>query len=157
MTSLNGVMEVAARNANSGNDIAIGAGQIIARRVALGMAAAFDPLGADQTEFGRMVPEKMEAFSAAGMIMMQQASQAGEQISRFATDAITTAARASIAMAGSDSPVAFAEAQGRFAMAWCEQAAANFMTIGMLALDAQQAAMVPIQERIAANTERLGR
>jgi hypothetical protein len=157
MTSLNGVMEVAARNANSGNDIAIGAGQIIARRVALGMAAAFDPLGADHTEFGRMVPEKMEALSAAGMIMMQQASQAGEQISRFATDAITTAARASIAMAGSGNLVAFAEAQGRFTMAWCEQAAANFLAIGMLALGAQQAAMVPIQERIAANTERLGR
>jgi O-methyltransferase involved in polyketide biosynthesis len=47
MTSLNGVMEVATRNANSSSDIAIGAGQIIARRVALGMAAAFDPMRAD--------------------------------------------------------------------------------------------------------------
>jgi O-methyltransferase involved in polyketide biosynthesis len=157
MTSLNGVMEVATRNASSSSDIAIGAGQIIAKRVALGMAAAFDPMRADHAEFGRMVPEKMEAFSAASMIMMQKASQAGEQITRFASDAIATATRASIAMAESRSPVALAETQGRFAMAWFEQAAANFMAMGMMALGAQQAAMVPIQETIAANTERLGR
>jgi hypothetical protein len=150
-------MEVAKRNANSGSDIAIGAGQIIARRVALGVAAAFDPMQADHAEFGRMMPEKMEAFSAAGMIMMQQASQAGEQITRFATDAIATATRASIAMAGSRSPAALAETQGRFAMAWFEQAAANLMAMGMMALGAQQAAMVPFQQTIAANTERLGR
>jgi hypothetical protein len=99
----------------------------------------------------------MEAFSAAGMIMMRQVSQAGEQISRFATDAIATATRASVAMANSRDPVAFAETQGRFAMAWFEQAAANFMAMGMMALGAQQAAMVPIQQTIAANTERLGR
>ena len=157
MTSLNGVMEVATRNASSSSDIAIGAGQIIAKRVALGMAAAFDPMRADHAEFGRMVPEKMEAFSAASMIMMQKASQAGEQITRFASDAIAAATRASVAMAESRSPVALAETQGRFAMAWFEQAAANFMAMGMMALGAQQAAMVPIQETIAANTERLGR
>jgi hypothetical protein len=157
MTSLNGVMEVATRNANSGSDIAIGAGQIIARRVALGMAAAFDPMAADHAEFSRMMPEKLEAFTAAGIIMMQQASQAGEQISRFAADAITTATQATVAMATSRDPVAIAETQGRFAMAWFEQATANFWAMGMMALGAQQAAMVPIQQTIVANTERLGR
>jgi O-methyltransferase involved in polyketide biosynthesis len=157
MTTINGVMEVATRNASSSSDIAIGAGQIIAKRVALGMAAALDPMRADHAEFGRMVPEKMEAFSAAGMIMMEKATQAGEQITRFASDAIATATRASIAMAGSRDPVALAETQGRFALAWIEQAAANFMAMGMLALGAQQAAMVPIQQTIAANTERLAR
>jgi hypothetical protein len=155
MASLNGVMEVATRNANSGNDLAIAAGQVIAKRVALGMAAVFDPMGADHVEFGRMVPEKMEAFSAAGMIMMQKAGQAGEQFTQFASDAVMTATRATFAMAGSSSPMAMAETQGRFAMAWFEQAAANFMAMGMLALGAHEAAMVPIQETIAANTERL--
>jgi hypothetical protein len=157
MTGLHGVIEVATRNANSGSDLAISAGQIIAKRVALGMAAAFDPMRADHAEFGRMVPEKMEAFSAAGMIIMQQATQAGERITQFASDAIAAAACASIAMAGSRSPAAFAEAQSRFAMAWFEQATANMMAMGMMALGAQQAAMVPIQQTIAANTERLAR
>jgi hypothetical protein len=156
MKSLNGVIEVATRSANSNNDLAIAAGQVIAKRVALGLAAVFDPMGADHAEFGRMVPEKMEAFSAAGMIMMQKASQAGEQISRFASDAVRTATRATFDMAGSGNPVAMAETQGRFAMAWFEQAAANFMVMGLFALGAQEAAMVPIQETIAANTARLG-
>jgi O-methyltransferase involved in polyketide biosynthesis len=157
MTSLNGVIEGATRNANSGSDLAIAAGQVIAKRVALGVAAAFDPMRADHAEFGRMVPEKMEAFSASGMIMMQQATQAGKQITRFASDAIMTATRATLAMASSTSPAALAQTQGRFALAWFEQAASNFMAIGVLALGAQEAALVPIQQTIAANTKRLGR
>ncbi|MEA2726707.1 MAG: hypothetical protein QOF70_1182, partial [Acetobacteraceae bacterium] len=36
MSSLNGVMRAAKRNAGNSNDLAIAAGQIIARRVALG-------------------------------------------------------------------------------------------------------------------------
>ncbi len=157
MTSISGVLEVATRNANSSNDLAVAAGQVIARRVALGMSAMFDPMGADHAEFGRMLPEKVEAFSAAGMIMMQQATQAAEQITGFASTAVTAATRATLAMAGSTCPAAMAETQGRFAMALFEQAASNFMAMGLLALGAQAAAMVPIQKTIAANTARLGR
>lgn len=156
MTSLNGVLEVAKRNANNGNDLAVAAGQVIAKRVALGMAAAFDPLRADHAEFGRMIPEKMEAFSAAGRIMLQQSSEAGEQITRFASDAIMTATRATISLAGCTNPMAMAQAQGNFAIAWFQQAASNFMSIGMLALGAHEAAMAPIQQTIAKNVERLG-
>ena len=36
-------------------------------------------------------------------------------------------------------------------------AATNFFAIGLLALGVQQAAMVPIQQTLAANTERLAR
>ena len=156
MTSLDGVLEVATRNANSGNDLAMAAGQIIAKRVALGVAAAFNPLQADHAEFGRMVPEKMEAFSAAGRIMLQKSSQAGEQIARLTSDTIATATRATVAMAGCADPMAMAQAQGTFAFVWFEQVASNFMTMGMLALGAQEAALVPIQQAIAANTKRLG-
>jgi hypothetical protein len=66
------VFAMASRNASTGGDLAITAGQIIAKRVALGIAAAIDPLRADRTEFERMVPEKVAAFSAAGMIMLEQ-------------------------------------------------------------------------------------
>lgn len=157
MTTFNGVMDAATRNAGSGNDIAMAAGQIIARRVALGMAAAFDPVGADHAEFGRMMPEKMEAFSAASRIMLEQSNHAGWEITRLASDEVMTTARATVAMAGCASPVAIAEAQGQFALDWLNRAAANFFAMGMLALGVQQAAMVPIQQTIAANTHRLGR
>jgi hypothetical protein len=49
-----------------------------------------------------------------------------------------------------------AETQGQFAKSWFEQAASNFMAIGILALGAQEAALVPIQETLAANSARLG-
>jgi hypothetical protein len=157
MATLSGVIDAATRNVGAGNDIAVAAGQIIARRVALGMAAAFDPLGADHAEFGRMMPEKMEAFSAAGMIMLEQSSQAGWEISRLASDEVVTTAQATLAMATCDSPMAMADAQGQFALDWFSRAATNFFAMGLLALGAQQAAMVPIQQTIAANTERLGK
>jgi O-methyltransferase involved in polyketide biosynthesis len=157
MTSLSSVFDAATRSAKSQSDLTNAAGQIIAKRVALGVAAVFDPTQADHAEFGRIVPEKMEAFSAAGMIVMQQASLAGEQIKRFASDAIMTATRATLAVVGSTSPAAMVKTQGRIAVTWFEQATANFMAISMLALNAQEAAIVPIQQTIAANTERLGR
>ena len=157
MTTLNGVIDAATRNAGTSNDLAMAAGQIVARRMALGVAAAFYPVGADHAEVGRMMPEKMEAFSAASMVMLEQSNQAGWAITRLASDEVMTTARASIAMAGCSSPVAIAEAQGRFALDWFNRAASNFFAMGMLALGVQQAAMVPIQQTVAANTKRLGR
>jgi hypothetical protein len=157
MTTLKGVLNAAARNAGASNEIAIAAGQIIARRVALGMAAAFDPVGADHAEFGRMMPEKMEAFSAASRIMLERSNQAGFEITRLASDEVMTTARATLAIAGCANPVEMAEAQSQFALAWFNRAASNFFAVGMLALGVQQAAMVPIQQTVAANTERLGK
>jgi O-methyltransferase involved in polyketide biosynthesis len=155
MSSLNGVMTAATRNASSGNDLALAAGQIIAKRVALGVAAAFDPLQADHAEFGRMMPEKLEAFSAAGRIMLEQTNQAGWEITRLASDEVMTTARATLSIATCANPMAMAAAQSQFAMAWLGRAATNFFAVGMLALNVQQAAMAPIQQTIAANTERL--
>ena len=156
MTSFNGVIEAATRNANSHGDLTLGAQQVIAKRVALGIGAAIDPLRTDHAEFGRMMPEKIQAFSAAGFIMMQQAGNAGQQIASFASDAVVTAANATFAIAGSANPVAMIETQRRFAMAWFEKAVSNFIAMGALALGAQEAAMVPIQQTVADNMARLG-
>jgi hypothetical protein len=157
MTSLNGVLNAASRTASSSSDLAIASGQIIARRFALGMAAAFDPLQADHAEFGRMMPEKMEAFLAAGVIMLQQTKQAGEQIVRFASDAMITATEATLAMAGCTSSAAMVETQGNFVLASLNSAASNFFAVGITALGAHEAAMAPIRKTVAANAERLGR
>lgn len=157
MSSLNGVLDAATRNANSSNDLAIAAGEVIAKRVALGVAAAFDPLQADHAEFGRMVPEKMEAFSAAGMIMLEQSSQAGFEISRLASNEVMTVAQATFSMSAWSNPMAMAASQSLFAFDWFNRATRNFFAMGLLALGAHEAAMVPIQQTLAANTERLGR
>jgi len=57
---------------------------------------------------------------------------------------------------GSTSPAAMAETHGHYARSWFEQAASNFMAIGVLALGAHEAALVPIQETLTANAARLG-
>jgi hypothetical protein len=45
------------------------AGLVISERVALMAAAAQDPLNADHVELGRMIPEKIAAFSKAGTVL----------------------------------------------------------------------------------------
>lgn len=157
MTTLNGMLDAATRSADAGGDLAIAAGQIIAQRVALGMAAAFDPMGASHAELSRMVPEKVEAFSAAGMIMLEQTNRAGWEITRLASDEVMTTARATFAMAGCVDPVAIAEAQGQYTLGWLNRAISNFFALGVLAFGAHEAAMVPILSAVAANTERLAR
>jgi O-methyltransferase involved in polyketide biosynthesis len=149
------VFAAATRNAAGGDDVVIASVQVMAKRMALGMAAALNPLRADHREFARIVPEKMGAFSAAGVIMIEQSNRANRQMMRLASDEVVTTARTLIAMAGCSSPAAFAAVQGRFALAWFDRAASNFIAMGMLALSAQDAAMAPIRRTVGANAERL--
>jgi hypothetical protein len=74
---------IATRNASTGGDLAITASQIVAKRVALGIAAAMDPLRADHAEFERMVPEKVEAFSVAGMYRFPGAEMVFDVVPRW--------------------------------------------------------------------------
>jgi hypothetical protein len=150
------LLALATRTAGGGNDLAIGAGQIIAKRAALGLVAAVNPLAADHAEFARMVPEKVEAFSAAGMAMLEQSEQVRSQLTRLASNEVMTTAWATLEVATSSDPIAMLEAQGRFAHAWWDRAASNFMALGMMALSAQAAALGPLQLAVAANVERLG-
>jgi hypothetical protein len=124
--------------------------------VALGLAAVLDPMHADHVEFARMVPEKVQAFSAAGMVMVKQSGEASRQMMRLASEEVMTTACATIKMTGCCSPAAWAEAQSRFARAWFGRATSSLNTMGMLMLTAQAAAMAPIRQTVAANAERLG-
>jgi O-methyltransferase involved in polyketide biosynthesis len=150
------VMTAASATAGRSGDLALAAGQIVSKRMALGVAAALDPLAADHAEFGRMVPEKLEAFSAAGMIMLQQSGTAHLRIARLASDAVANTAHAALEIAVSRSPAALLRAQGRYAVEWFNQVASGCAAMGLLALDVQNAAMTPICEAVAANVERLG-
>lgn len=166
MTSTNGnvsradttdsVLAMAMQNAGHGNDLANATTKIIAKRVALGLAAAWDPMHADHAELARMVPEKVEAFSAAGMVMLKQSGEAGREMMRMASEEVMTTACATIEMTSCSSPVAWAEAQSRFARAWLSRATSSFNAMGMLVLTVQAAAMAPIRQTVVANAERLG-
>jgi hypothetical protein len=153
--TINHVINAATRRAERHGDLVANAGQIVARRVALGVAAVVDPLRADHAEFGRMLPEKVEAFAASGMALLGQSSDAGFEITRRASDEIMAAASATLDMATCSNPMALAEAQGKFALSLLDRAAANMIAMSMLALRAHDAAMEPIRETVEANVERL--
>jgi hypothetical protein len=153
---MGGVLIAAAQNSKHGGDMARATSQVIAKRVALGMAAAFNPLQADHAEFARIIPEKVEAFSTAGMAMLKQSGQASRQMIRLATEEVMTTARATIEMTSCSGPAALAEAQSRFARAWLSRAASSFIALGALALASQAATMAPVRQTVLANAERLG-
>jgi hypothetical protein len=121
----------------------------------MGMAAAINPLCADHDEFAQIIPEKVEAFSSAGMIMLKHSTLASRQMTRLASDEMATASRAMSVLAGCSSPADLAKAQHGLTAAWFERAASSFLAWGMLALDAQDAALAPIRQTVVANAERL--
>jgi O-methyltransferase involved in polyketide biosynthesis len=151
------MVTLANQNASRSTDMARATTQVIAKRVALGIAGAADPLGADHVEFARMVPEKVEAFSAAGMVMLEQSGQAGRQIIRLASDEVMTTVHATMEMTACSCPASFAVLQGKFARAWFNRITSSFITMGIMVLAAQAAAMTPIQETVLANADRLSR
>ena len=153
--TLSDVFRLATRTVGSGNDLAMAAGQVIAKRVALGVAAAVNPMAADHAEFARMVPEKVEAFSAAGMALFRQSGEVSSHITRLASHEVATTARATLEMATCSDPVSLLEAQRRFARAWWERTTANVMALSMMTLSAHAAVLSPLQVAVAANTERL--
>ena len=151
-----GAFAEAAETVGRGNDLAFAASGIVAKRVALGLAAAMNPMQADHVELGRILPEKVEAFSAAGWILLEQTGATGQHIAQLASDEVFTTARAAMAMAGCASPAALASAQVKLAVDWFNRAASNSLAVGMRALRAQDAAMLPIRQTVTSNAERLG-
>jgi O-methyltransferase involved in polyketide biosynthesis len=153
--SFSGMLAEASNNAGRSSELATASSQIVAKRIALGISAAMNPLKADHAEFARMVPEKVEAFSSASAILFEQAGKACQRMTRTMSEEIFATARASVAMASCPSPTLLAQAQTTFMRLWCDRVTTNLIKMGMSALSAQEAAMTPIRRTIAANTERL--
>jgi O-methyltransferase involved in polyketide biosynthesis len=150
------ILAAANLNARRSSDLALAAGHIVAKRVALGVAGALNPLAADHAEFARMVPEKVEAFSAASLIMLQQSDKVRRTLTRLAADEMhARASAARVVLADGVTPAALATVQHRFMVAWFARASASFLAMGMLGLQAHDAAMAPIREQVAVNAGRL--
>jgi O-methyltransferase involved in polyketide biosynthesis len=152
---LGAVIAAATLTASRTGELARSSGEVVARRVALGVAGALNPGTADHAEFARMVPEKLEAFTAMGTILRKQSDLVGRELTRLAADELEATARATLAFAGCMTPAALGAAQHGFVVAWFERAAANLVALGMLTLNAQEAAMAPLHAQVAENVGRL--
>jgi len=150
-----GASALAIKNMSYGDDIARASQHVIRKRVALGVQAALRPHRADHAEFARIIPEKVEAFSAAGKVLMEKSSEANRQILEDVSLEVMTAASAVAAMSRCANPADLAIAQGKFAYGWMGRATSRFIEMGMLAMSAQAAALAPIRQTVVENSERL--
>jgi len=153
--ALVGVSALAMKNMTCGDDIARASQHVIRKRVALGVQAALRPHRADHAEFARIIPEKVEAFSTAGQVMMEKSGEASRQILEDVSMEVMTAASAVAAMSRCANPADLAAAQGRFAYELMTRATSRFIEMGMLAMNAQAAALAPIRRTVVDNSERL--
>jgi O-methyltransferase involved in polyketide biosynthesis len=154
-SAIGGVSALAIQNMTCGDDIARASHHVIRKRVALGVQAALRPHRADHAEFARIIPEKVEAFSAAGKVLMEKSSEANRQILEDVSLEVMTAASAVAAMSRCANPADLAIAQGKFAYGWMGRATSRFIEMGLLAMSAQAAALAPIRETVVQNSERL--
>jgi hypothetical protein len=153
--AMGGVSALAIRTMTYGDDIARASQQVIRKRVVLGLQAALHPHRADHAEFARIIPEKVEAFSAAGQVMMQKSGEANRQIMEHVSSEVLTVARAAVSMSRCASPADLALSQGRFASAWMARATSHVIAMGAFAMSAQAAALAPIRRTVVENSERL--
>jgi hypothetical protein len=128
---------------------------VIAERTALGMAALVDPTNADHLEFSRMIPEKMEAFSAASAVLQRRSGEFVAEIARFAGAEAAIAMRAARELALCRSPVDVIALNSRLALAWFGRAVSQSVALGTLAMSAGGAALVPVHRAATANARRL--
>lgn len=148
-------LTVAGRNAVAGSALTTASAQVIGARVALGVLGAADPGKADYRELARILPEKAQAASAAGTILMLRTGQLAQQVATFAAAEMMAASSAAMAMAVSGSPAALATAQGDYARAWLGRMIAQSFTLGTMAMRWQHAGLGPYRRAASANARRL--
>ncbi len=150
-------LTVAGRSAVAAGALATASSQVVAARVALGMTGAADPMKADYAELARILPEKAQAASAAGMILMMRSGRVAQQVAAFATAEMTAAASAAVTMAACRSPAALAAAQASYVQGWMGRLMKHSFALGMIGMRGQHATMAPYRQAAAANARRLGK
>lgn len=136
-------------------ELAAVAGSVVARRVGLGLAALADPIGADHAELARMVPEKVEAFAAAGGIMLERSAGIGQRLVSYGIREATITAREMVAMAGCADGAALLRAQMRSAAGRMNRTVELWLQIGGMSLAIGGATLTPVHKAATANARRL--
>jgi hypothetical protein len=114
-----------------------------------------DPTRADQAEFARMVPEKMEAFGASAITFMRCSGELAQQAARFASSEMAIATIATADLARCRTPAAAVAIQSRFAAAWFARALSRSIAVGALAMRSYGAVMTPVHQAAIQNSRRL--
>ena len=142
-------------NHGTAGELALASGEVVAKRMALGAAAMVDPFNADHAEFARMVPEKAQAFAAAGTAVLQRSSDVMQQMANFAVAEMSIAMKSTMDMLGCRTPTALAAAQSKFLLGWLSRSLSQSAAMGAFAVRSQAAVMAPVHKTATANARRL--
>jgi hypothetical protein len=148
-------LSTARRNSSQTVELTFAAVEVAFRRMTLGGFAIVNPAGADYNEFALMVPEKAQAFSHAGSILIRRSAQIGQEVTRFIADEMKRAADAATAVLTTPDATSMIVVQAGAGMSWAARLATMPHAICLLALEAQGAAMAPIHRAATDNVERL--
>jgi hypothetical protein len=154
---LGNAMVLAGTNTRKTGELTTAAGQVVAKRMALGATAVIDPLNADHVEFAKIIPEKTMAFSEAGVTWLHWSGEVAERRASFAAREMAYGADAAVAMARCRTPAGVIATQSIFASAWFARALSQSIALGSLVMRSQGAVMAPIHRAATANARRLSR
>ncbi len=143
-----GNLKSAGRNIRQGVKIAKTSGEVIAARTRLAARG-------DHQELIRMVPEKVAAFSAAGVALARHTTNAALQAGLSAATEWAALQSNATALMRARNPLEVAAIQSNSVMAWWGRRTSQSLAIGQNIMRAQHAMAAPIARTAQANATRL--
>lgn len=144
----------AARHANAVMTTLETARQVIDHRLSADAAQRRGPV-ATLLEVGRMVPEKMLAFSAGGAALAQGGMALGQRAMEYSMAEMEAAHRATLRATGTPNPLAVAGVQAEWAMGAVSRAQGFGAAWTGLCLSMAEQALRPVRTAVAENHRRL--
>jgi hypothetical protein len=151
-----------ARDALRSAGTAIRAGQtmnaaasVIAARTEMASLDPANPSAATQAEMGRMVSEKVDAFSKAGVAAAEGASEFARQASEFAVGEAAKAGHSLEQLARCTTPAEAALLQTRHATDFFTRSLAFGMALNALVIRTGENALRPVHRAVTRNHKRL--
>lgn len=106
-------------------------------------------------EVGRMVPEKMLAFSAGGAALAQGAAELSQRMMNYGFVELEAAHRAMMRAATSTTPMGWMAAQTEWMMGAASRATAFGMGFGHAAMGMAEQSIRPVSRTVSGNLRRL--
>ncbi|HWL80777.1 MAG TPA: hypothetical protein VNR89_07490 [Roseomonas sp.] len=128
--------------------------QVMASRLSAEEADARGAL-ATALEVGRMVPEKMLAFSACGAVVAQGAAELSQRAMDYGFAEMEAAYRAMLRTASNPTPMGWMTAQSEWLMGSANRAASFGMGFANAALGVAERSLRPVSRTVSGNLRRL--
>jgi hypothetical protein len=146
----------AGKSALANAELSSASGQVIARRMALGVSALAVPGSGDHAEFARMVPEKMEALASASVAVTRLSMKTMADNAKGSADDAASASRAMMDMAFCGSPAAALAVQSRIMNQWFLRGYGQSVAWLATGVKLQRALLRPFHLAATRNARRLG-